>query len=50
LPKVHFRILAWVRPMSSERGARIGLGAGAAAVVALIALAIDRWPEATYSN
>jgi len=25
-------------------------GAGAAALVGLIALAIDRWPEATYSN
>jgi len=26
------------------------LGAGAAALIALIAMAIDRWPEATYSN
>jgi hypothetical protein len=26
------------------------LGAGAAAVIALIALAVDRWPKATYSN
>jgi hypothetical protein len=26
------------------------LGAGAAALIALVALAIDRWPEATYSN
>jgi hypothetical protein len=26
------------------------LGAGAAAVVALIALAVDRWPKPTYSN
>jgi hypothetical protein len=26
------------------------LGGGAAALVALIALAVDRWPEATYSS
>jgi hypothetical protein len=26
------------------------LGAGAGAVVGLIALAVDRWPEATYAN
>jgi hypothetical protein len=26
------------------------LGAGAAALVALIALAVDRWPRPTYSN
>jgi hypothetical protein len=26
------------------------LGAGAAALIAVIALAIDRWPEATFSN
>ena len=26
------------------------LGAGAATLIALVALAIDRWPEATYSN
>lgn len=25
-------------------------GAGAAALIALIALAVDRWPEAAYSN
>lgn len=26
------------------------LGAGAAAIIALMALAIDRWPKPTYSN
>ena len=40
-PSIHPQFALWVCAL---------LGACAAAVVALMALAVDRWPEATYSN